>query len=464
MRIPPTPPDHIQVLTDLFQKQAKAGRTELEKFAAGMSSARPTDERGRYLHWDEVRFREPPFGLDLKTYWALTRRAREFAGRAFTIFADTQGRPFTYTPVASMERALHEIDSAARGSVGSADASPGDPEARRFLVNSLVEEPFNSSLLEGAATTRDQAKKLIQQGRKPRNHGERMVLNNFQAIEFIKAHKRERLTPAIVHEVHRLITLGTLGDASQAGRLRNSMESINVVDDSTGEILHRPPAAAQLEARLSALCDFANQSSDADPFLHPVLKAIVLHFMLAYDHPYTDGNGRTARALFYWSVLRDDYWLLEYVSISKIINQAPVQYYKSFLYTETDSGDLTYFILHQLEMVQRSLSALNDYIETKKGEIADLSQLLSAGDVRGALNHRQLALIHHAIRTLVATYTIDSHLRTHGVSYLTARADLEGLYKLKLLSKRKLGTTSIYRPAPGLRAGVEELASIAERA
>ena len=113
------------------------------------------------------------------------------------------------------------------------------------------------------------------------------------------------------------------------------------------EIFHDPPPAEQLDERMAAMCDFAN-GKIPNHFIHPVVRAIILHFWLAYDHPFVDGNGRTARALFYWLMLRNNYWLFEFISISQIIRKAPIKYGRAFLYTETDDNDLTYFILYHL--------------------------------------------------------------------------------------------------------------------
>ena len=86
--------------------------------------------------------------------------------------------------------------------------------------------------------------------------------------------------------------------------------------------------------------DFANSSAES-PFVHPVVRAILIHFMIGYDHPFVDGNGRTARALFYWSMLRSGFWMTEYFSISSILRKAPSQYVRSYLHTESDDGDTT---------------------------------------------------------------------------------------------------------------------------
>ncbi|MBI1365533.1 MAG: Fic family protein [Alphaproteobacteria bacterium] len=448
MKIPASPPDFRSEFFELI-KQVAAGGEDAERFASLMANAKPTDEKGRYLPWSEFRFRKPPQGLDSKSYWALTRNAR-FMQRRMTPFVSKLDQPFVFVQTDTVSRRLHEIDSEARGGVQFAGIAPKDQEAERFLIKSLLEEPFNSSLLEGAATTRDQAKKLIRENKRPMTISERMVLNNYRAIEFIKQQKNELLTIEIIHHLHRILTQGTLDDDRKAGAFRSETDNINVVDEVEDEILHIPPPARDLPKRVQLICDFANGESQDHGFIHPVLRAIILHFMLAYDHPYVDGNGRTARALFYWSVVKDGYWLLEYVSISRIINEAPVRYGNAFLYTETDDNDLTYFIHHQLDVLIRAIRDLGQFIKRKQDEISALSAALNSKKLKDSLNHRQLALLHDAIRSHAAVYKIAEHEKLHGVSYLTARSDLEGLAALGYLRKQKRGNTSHYSPVPNL--------------
>ena len=116
---------------------------------------------------------------------------------------------------------------------------------------------------------------------------------------------------------------------------------------------------------MQRLCDFANADEASLPFVHPVLRAILLHFMIGYDHPFADGNGRTARALFYWSMARSGYWLMEYTSISHILRKAPARYMRAYLHTETDKNDTTYFLLHQLQTIRQAIAALHDYVAKK---------------------------------------------------------------------------------------------------
>jgi len=201
------------------------------------------------------------------------------------------------------------------------------------------------------------------------------------------------------------------------------------------------------------MCDFANGKTP-DGFIYPAIRSIILHFWLSYDHPFVDGNGRTARALFYWSMLRHKYWLCEFISISQIILNAPAKYVRSFLYTETDENDLTYFILYQLEVVRRAVDELHAYIKRKTKQLQKLER-----ELRGIalLNHRQRALVGHAIRHPDQRYTIQSHRVSHNVVYQTARADLLDLQERGLLCAKKIGRTLHFTPAIDLEKKLAEV-------
>ena len=198
-------------------------------------------------------------------------------------------------------------------------------------------------------------------------------------------------------------------------------------------MLHEPPAADLLPGRMQSMCDFANGKADHE-FLHPVLRAIMLHFWLAYDHPFEDGNGRTARALFYWAMLHQGYWMFEFVSISSIIKKAQGQYGRAFQYTETDENDATYFILNQLKVIRSALDSVDKYLARKAKEIAVAEQQLKN---RGDFNYRQLALLSHALRKPITEFSVKSHSVSHNVAPATARADLQNLVKAGLLDEQR---------------------------
>jgi Fic family protein len=258
------------------------------------------------------------------------------------------------------------------------------------------------------------------------------------------------LTPEIVFEIHRMLTDGTLMDPDAAGRLRRSDEDI-VIEDETGMTLHVPPPAAELPYRLQALCDFANQGDDGDYFIHPVVRAISIHFMIGYDHPFVDGNGRTARALFYWSMLRAGFWMTEYFSISSILKKAPAQYTRAYLYTESDDGDASYFVAHQLDVLLKAIDGVHAYIARKQQAQSEAQALLRPGSrLARRLNHRQRALLLNALRNPGKAYTIAVHQRTHDIVYDTARSDLVGLVEARLMRRDKLGKAHVFVARPDL--------------
>ncbi|HYM55889.1 MAG TPA: Fic family protein, partial [Solirubrobacteraceae bacterium] len=403
-----------------------------------------TEDGRDYAHWDKLRQLEPPAGLSHEEWWLLVKWGRQPVQRAIPL-TDPSGAPFVYGVPDLVARRLHYVDQRCSGEVAMSEVVTADEHARqRYLVNSLMEEAIRSSQLEGATTTRRVAKELLRTGREPKDRSERMIFNNYRALQYMRDRLDEKLTPGAVLELHRILTDGTLEHPDAAGRLqRPDEERIAVVDRMDGSVIHRPPPADQLPARLQALCDFANEAENPDRFIHPVIRAILLHFWLAYDHPFEDGNGRTARALFYWYMRTRGYWLVEYLSISRILRHAPGKYSRSFLLTETDERDTSYFIVYQLEAIQRAVEQLHDYLRKKIKDVRDVEKLLKGSN---HFNHRQLALLGNAIRTPDASYTFQTHAASHGVTHETARNDLIPLADMGFLEQRRQGRRYSFTP------------------
>jgi len=409
---------------------------------------------GKYLHWDKLRYYDPPGGLTHREWWLALKMSRRSRSHN-TPLVDMNDSPFHYVIVDPIPERLHQIDLGAGGRI---EVSGGmqeitNPETRdRYYVRSLIEEAITSSQLEGAATTRPVAKEMIRTGRRPRDRSEQMILNNYRTMQRIGELKKEPLSIDLVLEIHKIITRDTLDGPSAAGRLRNDSERV-VVDDMYGEVLHEPPPASELEERMTNMCDFANGKTPKE-FVNPTIRSILLHFWLSYDHPFVDGNGRTARALFYWSMLRHKYWLFEFISISQIIRKEPVKYGRAFLYTESDGNDLTYFVLYHLDVIHRALKELHRYLKEKSLDLQKLE-----AELRGVvmLNHRQRALVGHALRYPHQVYSVESHRRSHNVVYQTARTDLLDLAKRGLLRARKVGRAWRFMPADDIEERLRTL-------
>ncbi|RTL57054.1 MAG: Fic family protein [Rhodocyclaceae bacterium] len=433
------------------------GSVNSERLQAVIAHATPLPN-GKYMHWHDLRYRSPPEGWSREEWWASIMFARTTMFQKLPLL-DKHGRPFNFSTPNPVLINLHHIDRDAAGQIRSSSGTPVGEDSQRYLLSSLIEEAITSSQLEGASTTRQVAAAMLRTGRKPKNHGEKMIFNNYRAMEFLRALKSERLTPDLILELHRILTEDTLENPEDAGRLRRDNE-IHVIDPRDETTLHIPPNHTELRERLDRLCEFANAGETSSPFVHPVLRAILLHFMIGYDHPFVDGNGRTARALFYWSMARSGYWLMEYTSISHILRKAPAQYMKAYLYTETDGNDTTYFLLHQLSTVRKSISALHEYLDRKVKEQKETERMLAASPkLRTKFNHREVALLTHALRNTGEGYRVDAHQRSHSVAYQTARNDLLHLHDLGLLEKGKQGNAFVFFSPSDLR---ERLATLAK--
>jgi Fic family protein len=442
MRVPTVPPDEQQLWANVLK--------DADAFARimGASDGALTQD---YLHWDDVRRRPPPAGLSHELWW-LTLKMKRKAARTTTPFKDTQGRVFWFCEPVPVRSALRNVDLHWGGAIAapSAAGTPTAGEGRAYLMRSLAEEPFSSSFLEGAATTRDIAKELIFRDRRPRTRDERMVLNNYRAMQHVKQNLTEPLSVDLILEIHQIITEGTLDRPEMAGVFRSSSDGIRVFDEVSNDVLHTPPVAESLVERIGAICEFANDSESSSQFIHPAIRAVIVHFMMGYDHPFIDGNGRTARALFYWVMLKSGYWLAEYASISSVIKDAPIQYGRSFLETETDEADLTYFICNQCDAIAKSEIRLAEYMHKKRREVEGLAEVIEREKRDGGFNHRQTNLLNDLVRRRISKMNISVYQSTHAVSYHTARNDLEDLTKRGYLSKRRIGRDTIYAAAGGL--------------
>lgn len=442
-------PEHAPSLETSFAQLVPA-RIELV-----MRQANPLPT-GKYLHWDELRRRPAPGELTHAEWWTAVIIGRMSLFQKLPLL-DKKGQPFVLATPSPIAIDLHHIDRDAAGHIRASTGAPLQNDSQRYLINSLIEEAITSSQLEGASTTRKVAATMLRSGRKPRDQSERMIYNNYLAMEHLRSLRDVKLTPEHVLELHRMLTEDTLDDPEDAGRYRHD-DTVHVVDTRDNTLLHEPPRHTELPERMQRLCDFANADEASLPFVHPVLRAILLHFMIGYDHPFADGNGRTARALFYWSMARSGYWLMEYTSISHILRKAPAKYMRAYLYTETDNNDTTYFLLHQLQTIRQGIAALHDYVERKSREQKETERLLAASPaLRGRFNHRQTALLNHALRNAGEAYRVDAHQRSHAVVYQTARRDLQELEAQGLLEKTKQGNAHVFYAPADLRDRLDEL-------
>ncbi|HEV3255498.1 MAG TPA: Fic family protein [Gemmataceae bacterium] len=453
MKLPKRGPGFSSLITEVLKEDdrilLRASEPEIRRLLE-----RANDE---CWNWEQCGYHAGQTPLSHRQLWALVKLSRAQDRRELAL-RDRRGKPFSYRLPPSAQRVLHLIDRNLGGSLESSFPQiDSAPDRQRYLVNSLVEEAIASSQIEGAAVTREVAKEMLRTGREPRDRDERMILNNYRTIQMLNGRRDEALSVPLLHEIQGMLTERALDRPDAAGRFRLPDETVSVWDEEEQQALHVPPPAAELPGRIQQLCDFVNEherAGDASEFIHPAVRAIVAHFWLAYDHPYVDGNGRTARALFYWSMLRSGYWLVEYLTISSIIRNQPKQYARAFLNTEVDDNDLTYFILYHLEVIERSIRAFTEYLEDKVRERKQHAQVMRAG----LFNQRQQAILIKAQQDPDTRFTYESHARAHGVTLATARSDLLGLEAKGLVRGNRAGRRFEFVAAADLEERLRRLA------
>ncbi len=415
----------------------------------------PVSQSEKYLHWNELRHKNPPQGLSHEEWWLATKLLRKAMYKEIP-HRDKEGRPFVYAEPDAVRQSLHRLDIQIGPGLRDLSLAKDPATGHQYLVNSLIEESIASGQLEGASTTREVAKEVLKRGKNPSDISQQMIVNNYAAIQFVCEVRDDDLTPKTILRIHEMITEDTLDNPQDAGKLRRSDDII--VAAPTGSPKYYPPKAAELKKRLNSLCRFANQRA-GKAFLHPITRAIILHFLLGYDHPFADGNGRTARALFYWSLLRDGYDVAQYIPISRKIKLAPAQYAKAYLRTENDEGDMTYFIIHQLGIMQKALADTCAYLEKKNAEMAEVDKAIRRLRLEKLLNHRQKALLSRALRKPQAWFTVESHRHSHDVVYQTARTDLLELERYGLLEKHRQGKEFVFMPVKDIKRKFKKVAA-----
>ena len=403
MHVPRNPPDTEHLLKD-DRYSAIILSEEVGRYAR--------DFNGRYLHWSEVRRRDTG-SIDPDIVWARMKLAREDNCARVPL----DDIVFSYVITENLLEKISEFDM--KIGYGVFSESEGFLEKGCYSADSLMEESIASSQAEGAVTTAGKAREMLRRNPRPKDGSETMILNNYRAMQFIKKHVGDALTPEFIKHVHKLVTDGTM-DKGYVGRFRNN-DSVVVQDPVSGEVFHRPVPADRIEAYIAQLCDFVNRMD----MVHPLIKGMILHYALAYIHPFEDGNGRVARSLFYWYELDHGYPEMEYLSLSRYIRDHKGRYGEAYVFGETDDNDMTYFFLYNLEALIDSAEEFQEYLSKRIREERSVRTRISG------LNDRQVSEMTDVLNG--GAVTVRSILAEYGVSLNTARADIRVLLERGLL-------------------------------
>ncbi len=388
-----------------------------------------------YEYWKKVKYLPRPTDVSAEELWACVKFVRtHLMSRSETPIQAESGAYFSWIRLAQFDKALHDIDLQYSGNLTTITQQADEKEKNRLIARGVMEEAISSSQLEGANTSRKVAKQFLREGRKPSSHSEQMILNNYRTMKAIEdTYKEKNMSREMLFELHALLTEKTL-DKNEVGRFRTDADEI-IVGSVDNVIYHIPPKEKFLIEQITRLIAFANDEDEKE-FIHPVIKAILLHFWIGYLHPFADGNGRMARALFYWYVLKHGYRAFAYLPISKMIKSSPGQYQDAYIYSEQDDQDVTYFLDYNMRKIQEAQVDFAAYVEKVSSANASIAAVARK---KYQLNERQLQLLRFYLNNKDQTASITMHMRTHQVSRLTAVRDLKELVNLGFLSSQKIG-------------------------
>lgn len=431
------PPAKSELPEKIFEVISEQYPSQLAEY---LNYYKPFDAKGRYLPFDEFRHRVAS-GIDEKLAWAITKLSRTSQYQKLLSVGEslTECR-FVLTPL--IQKTISQTDRhATTAALEWMSSKIGEEKHFEYLLNDLIDdEAISSSQLEGAATTTLVAKDMLKRKRKPRTPDEKMILGNFQMMLFAWENRDKPLSIELIRELHKIGVEGIDDDKYTPGVFRQTDDVVIVNGD--GETIHTPPPCGGIKDRLKQIVTWINTShddADTSNYIHPLIKAIVLHFSIGYEHPFRDGNGRVARSLFYWYMFKHDYAAFRYIAISILLKKAPIKYGKSYLYSETDELDLTYFIEYQCDILLRSISSFKQAYSKSLQDIEEFNTWLWTSGLYKTLNEKQKIVFQVAKNGGQHIFTASNIKENLDCSYNTASSALNGLVELGIFKKDKIG-------------------------
>lgn len=282
---------------------------------------------------------------------------------------DFEGNPMVY------------LDSVVRVSLSAARVLLTPQQSTRLYGTKAMEEEIVSTFrIEQIDTSRESVRRILS-GQAPKNDEEHRIYGMKLGLEFI-ADVSHAITEENLFRLYQM-TIGDFlpeEDRLLPGNLYRH-DSVYIVG---GKVEHTGLPWQKLPAYMAELVAFAAEAAQND-----LVKAAILHFALAYLHPYFDGNGRMARLLHLWYLVQQGYTSALFVPMSRFIEESRSRYYKAYTLVEQNqqiSGvlDVTPFLTYFAESVYsrlgegqpqpRTLQAFDEAL--RQGEVTEKEQAL----------------------------------------------------------------------------------------
>ncbi|SFV61204.1 conserved hypothetical protein [hydrothermal vent metagenome] len=314
-----------------------------------------------------------------------------------------------------------------------------------LLKETLIEEGYYSSTIEGAHSTIKRAKTLASGKSKPKNRSEFMVLNNFRALNEIEELNNE-LSHEIIYKIHKITVENTLDDDYNIGCYR---DEANEIINASGKVIFSPISdIKKMHKMLDELLKFLQDDEFSKP-VEPLYKAMAFHFLFAFIHPFDDGNGRTVRILFTYILKHYGFDMFYYISLSEIIYKKKAKdYYEAFINVERSDKnsqkefDMSFFFYYMSDVMLQGLKLLKHRINTHLRE--DIIKNV-ADDLDLDLTPRQRRVIKIlSNKDNSFMLTVDDLAKKCGVTTRTLQKDLKLLVDFNLLDRKRAPSSRKY--------------------
>ena len=264
------------------------------------------------------------------------------------------------------------------------------------------------------------------------------VLNYREVLKFLNKVREEPITEKVLLNIHDLTTKKIL-PKDQVGKYRKVQ--VKVSNSETGEVSYIPPTPKEISGLIRDFFFWLNRLELEE--LHPVLVAGMTHYILVAIHPFTDGNGRAARALATLVLFKEGYDIKKFFSIEEYFDRDAPRYYNVLQRASNQSEkiherDLTHWLEYFTEGLAIELNRIRDKV--RKLSI-DLKLKSKMGQL--PLNDRQLKLVEY-----MQEYGAVSNKEWRGllpmVSDDTILRDLKALMKKGLVRKKGRTKAAVY--------------------
>ncbi|OGD88176.1 hypothetical protein A2870_02490 [Candidatus Curtissbacteria bacterium RIFCSPHIGHO2_01_FULL_41_11] len=263
------------------------------------------------------------------------------------------------------------------------------------------------------------------------------VLNYRKVLNYIDRKSKE-ISEKDLLSIHKL-TVDKVLKPEQAGKYRKTQ--VVVKNSKTGEISFKPPEASAVQNLIKSF--FGWLSSDQSVDIHPVLAAGITHYVLAYIHPFVDGNGRASRALATMVLFTRGYDIKKFFSLEEYFDRNAKRYYENLQAVsnqkaELSGKDLTVWLEYFCEGLAEELERVKERVRK-----LSLDSKLKGRTGQIVLSERQLALVEYIEtngsvsnsqwRSILRDYSDDTVLR-----------DLKDLQKKGLIKKKGSTKGAVY--------------------